>query len=342
MFSIVRDLEGLLSQNPSLRSILSSSISEAEISDVKDLSSYYDFLDECVRWIPIFKDRREFYSKLAQFYSFLSGPVGDILQNDLLFSKWLLKFFQTWGDFLETKESTNYLGELISDPEFCVSDYVCHSNHWQSFNGFMRRHIKPKKRSFSCCDANNILAFPVDGIYRDVQKIDHSSIIKIDNMRLYLDEILSNTAYKNHFIGGVWVRISMCSSDYQRYAMPSSGVILDQQKIPSIVSFGITKDKDGKVYAAEGGGCQFVQDRGILVFNHHYMGLVALIPISLVQVASVVFTSEIGSSLSGGDELGYFESGGADLIMLCSNSNINIVAEKGKHHKQGTRMAFLA
>ena len=50
----------------------------------------------------------------------------------------------------------------------------------------------------------------------------------------------------------------------------------------------------------------------------------------------------IGSSLGAGDELGYFESGGADLIMLCSNGNVNIVAEKDKHHNQGNKMAFLA
>lgn len=341
MFGVVRDLEELLSQNPKLSALLSSSISEAEISGISDLPSYYNFLDECLRWIPIFKDRREFYSKLAQFYCFLSGSFGAELQNNLLFNNWLLSFFQTWGDFLSTKESSYCLGELVEDPDFYVSDYLGAKDSWHSFNEFMRRQIKPQKRPFTSCNANNILSCPVDGICRNIDKIGHASVIKIDNISLRLDEILSNTAYKDNFMGGVYIHISMCSNDYQRYAMPSNGIILDQQKIPSIVSFGIAKEKGG-IYAAEGDSCQFVQDRGIMIFNNPTIGLIALIPISLVQVASVIFTSEIGSSLGAGDELGYFESGGSDLIMLCSNSNVNIVAEKNKHHNQGNKMAFLA
>lgn len=292
MFGVVRDLEELLSRNPRLGALLSSSISEAEVSGISDLPSYYNFLDECLRWIPTFKDRREFYSKLAQFYCFLSGSFGMELQNNLLFNQWLLSFFQAWGNFLSTKESGYCLGELVGDPEFHVSDCVGANNNWHSFNEFMRRQIKPQKRPFACGNSKNVLSFPVDGICRNFDQIGRASVIKIDNISLRLDEILSNTAYKDNFMDGVYMHISMCSSDYQRYAMPSNGVILDQQKIPSIVSFGIRKEK-GRIYAAEGDSCQFVQDRGIIIFNNPTIGLIALIPISLVQVASVVFTSEI-------------------------------------------------
>lgn len=314
---------------------------EVKVKGVNDLSSYFDFLNQCVCLIPVFKDCQAFYNKLIQFYWFLSGPSGSILQNDPMFSAWVLKFLQTWGEFLATKSSASFVTKLIEEHDFSMSDYLC-SGSWQSFNHFMRRRVKPNKRSFICGGDANILSFPIDGIFKGMQKIDSSSVIKIDNVKLNVNDIISNTSYKNYFVGGVLAWISSYPSDYQRYVMPSNGTILDQQKIPSILSFDIKQDQHGKVCAVEGGSYQFVQDRNLIVFNNNNFGFIAMVPMALVQLASVVLTSEVGSSLNAGDELGYYESGGADLLMFFSSSKIKFIAEVGKHYKQGEGMAILS
>jgi phosphatidylserine decarboxylase len=91
--------------------------------------------------------------------------------------------------------------------------------------------------------------------------------------------------------------------------------------------------------AVEGMGYQFLQTRGLVVLDSA-IGLVACLPVGMAQVGSVVLTAEVGVELHKGEELGYFQFGGSDFIMVFEDqSQVHIGAAKEQHFLQGEAFA---
>ena len=96
-----------------------------------------------------------------------------------------------------------------------------------------------------------------------------------------------------------------------------------------------------RTFAAEDGtGYQFAQTRGLIVLETP-IGLVAVLPIGMCQVSSVVMTAEVGKILRKGEEFAYFQFGGSDHIMLFEAAcNVNITAQPNTHYNQGACIGY--
>jgi phosphatidylserine decarboxylase len=67
------------------------------------------------------------------------------------------------------------------------------------------------------------------------------------------------------------------------------------------------------------------------------IGLVACIPMGMAQVSSVVITAEVGKALHKGEELGYFQFGGSDFILIFERaSNMQLITKQNVHYNQGS------
>ena len=70
------------------------------------------------------------------------------------------------------------------------------------------------------------------------------------------------------------------------------------------------------------------------------IGLVAVLPMGMAQVSSVVITAEVGVTLRKGEEISYFQFGGSDIVLVFeARSNVSITANVGTHYKVGNRIA---
>jgi phosphatidylserine decarboxylase len=88
--------------------------------------------------------------------------------------------------------------------------------------------------------------------------------------------------------------------------------------------------------ALDGTGYQFVQTRGLVVIDSP-IGLVACLPMGMAQVSSVVLTAEVGKVLHKGEELGYFQFGGSDFVMVFQRaSNVQLIGQPNVHYNQGS------
>jgi len=57
----------------------------------------------------------------------------------------------------------------------------------------------------------------------------------------------------------------------------------------------------------------------------------------MAQVSSVVITAEEGGTLQKGEELGYFQFGGSDWVIVFERaSNVQLIAQPNVHYNQGT------
>lgn len=82
-----------------------------------------------------------------------------------------------------------------------------------------------------------------------------------------------------------------------------------------------------------------MQTRGLVVLDSP-IGLVAVLPIGMAQVSSVIVTAEVGQTLRKGEEISYFQFGGSDIVMVFeAASNVSFTAQPGVHYKYGTKVA---
>ena len=69
------------------------------------------------------------------------------------------------------------------------------------------------------------------------------------------------------------------------------------------------------------------------------IGLVAVLPIGMAQVSSVVLSVKKGDWVEKGQEISYFQLGGSDIVMVFQkDANVKLDQEKDTHYKFGSRI----
>ncbi len=113
---------------------------------------------------------------------------------------------------------------------------------------------------------------------------------------------------------------------------------MDLVAVPDKVNPATNQVEAWRATAPDQAGYEFMQTRGLIVLETKY-GYVAILPIAMPQVSSVVVTAEEGVALKKGDEISYFQFGGSDIVYLFSaNMNVSMSAHKGTHYKVGTKI----
>ena len=87
-------------------------------------------------------------------------------------------------------------------------------------------------------------------------------------------------------------------------------------------------------------GYQFVQARALVVLDTG-KGLVAVVPVGMAVVSSVVVTAEVGVGLRKGEEIGYFQFGGSDMVVLFEGVGVDMSEMVGRHYRMGEEIGRL-
>lgn len=122
----------------------------------------------------------------------------------------------------------------------------------------------------------------------------------------------------DRFAKGVFTHSALRTFDYHRWHAPVAGTVIEARLIRGQAYPDVTTIEHGgekRLAAVEGTGYQFIQMRG-LVMLETASGLVACLPVGMAQVSSVVITAEVGKTLRKGEEMGYFQFGGSDFVMV--------------------------
>ena len=167
-------------------------------------------------------------------------------------------------------------------------------------------------------------------------------------LRWSIGALLADSAYADRFAGGLFMHSALRTFDYHRFHAPVPGRVveskliagqawLDVEAVPAIV--------DGRsinvLHAIEGTGYQFVQNRGLVVIDSPH-GLVACLPVGMGHVSSVVLTAAVGATLHKGEELGYFQFGGSDFVMVFERGcQLELTCRSDVHGVQGAAIGSL-
>jgi len=282
-------------------------------------------------------------------------------------SLWMIDFANAWGAYLDTPASAEHVLSFKNDPWFNWDDYMPPpasyltnpDDDWKAyrtFNQFFARHVKPGMRPIAGLTDDSVIVSPADSTFVGWWQISNRSEIfvhetepklHVKGLQWSIEQLLRGSEYADRFKGGIFAHFFLNSFDYHRWHAPVGGKVLESRVIQGQVFLDVQTqeviiEEDGvqrtvnALNALDGTGYQFVQTRGLIIIDSP-IGLVACLPMGMAQVSSVVITAEPGVTLHKGEELGYFQFGGSDFVLVFERaSNVDITWQEGVHKQQGT------
>jgi phosphatidylserine decarboxylase len=337
------------------------------IGNIRTIDEYLDWINKLLYWIPSENfTGKNVYDYLCAFYFILDQEPVLSLQNKIIpqdipgpltpLSKWMVDYAKAMGSFLDTEGSLTPESEksFYDSPNYNMNDYIRPHGGWKTFNQFFARNFKPGYRPVAAIDDPSVIVSPADSTFAGQWEIRPDSHVTVKGLHWKISELMEGSPYKDRFTNGMFMHAFLNTTDYHRQHAPVDGKVLEVRFIPGQVyleveAVPVGKDENGLMVhhlspkrtfdAPDSAGYQFAQARGLVVLDSP-IGLVAVLPIGMAQVSSVIITAEEGVTLRKGEEISYFQFGGSDIIVLFeSASNVSFNAQPGVHYKVGTRLA---
>jgi phosphatidylserine decarboxylase len=207
--------------------------------------------------------------------------------------------------------------------------------------------------------------------------------IVVKHIEWAIDELLHDSEYASAFQGGILCHSFLNTYDYHRLHTSVAGKVLEAKFIPGQVYLEVNLAEQGEVDAngdlaravipqryldaEDSTGYQFVQCRGLLVLESS-IGKVAILPMGMAQVSSVVFVTPkaeghrpialtpeekkgldyqqqvdlvnrkirdalVGKHLAKGEMFSFFQFGGSDCVMVFERrANVDVTAKANVHY----------
>ncbi len=336
-----------------------------ELADINNLQDYLEWINDFIQWVPTEdKPGSEINNYLSKFYFILDqSPVLE-LQNKIVpsakapdltpLSAWMVQYAQAMGEFLDTPESLTpkSLKSFFDSPSYNMGDYILPHGGWKTFNQFFARNFKPGRRPIAAVSDPKVIVSPADSTFAGRWEIRSNSGVTVKNLHWSIEELLEGSPYKDRFANGLFMHAYLGPNDYHRQHAPVGGTVVEARVIPGQVYLEVNAepipdDPGGRhrlkprrsFDTPDHAGYQFAQSRGLIVLETA-IGLVAVLPIGMCQVSSVILTAEKGVTLRKGEEMSYFQFGGSDIIVLFeAKSNVSFTAQLGVHYQMGAKIA---
>ncbi|EFY86616.1 hypothetical protein J3458_019586 [Metarhizium acridum] len=288
-------------------------------------------------------------------------------------SYWLVNYAQQLGSFLDRPESltTQTLDTFYNNPNYNAEadQWLEPRGGWKSFNQFFARHLKPGSRPISEPDNPKVVVMPADSTFDGWADIKDGVVnlpggtdeVKLKGISWKISDLLQDSDYKDEFRNGVFMHSFLSTHDYHREHACVGGRVLDVKNIQGQVYLEVDASPERKrglvpirplplprrgkgrgIIPPDRAGYQWCQTRGLIVIDGGDIGLVAILPIGMAQVSSVVMTAQVGSTLAKGDEISYFQFGGSDIVVVFQKKVKFLDAPLGQHFKMGQKIATFA
>ena len=332
---------GLLTKYPDLRTALEKELQRAAIENphldtnpvwtIEDWCAYVERFARRMPWqtMDIGEDA-SFFRRIDQNIGYFYFLLGD-LQYEPHVAQWLKAYNIAWGEWLSSPESWNdeYYQLALSDPLFELASGRYESpDNWHSWNDFFARRLNNTLHLTPCT-----FIAPCDG------EITFSPV-KTASIANWLD-LLGDSPYREVFVGGETTHIVLDVFDYHRFHMPCDGTVLECQTIQGIHAGGgvIIWDEEQGRYRYDQCGVtdfQMLETRGVLIIETPAYGKIAIVPVGVQQVSSVIWTfnhtpytiHHTPLMLRQGDELGKFLFGGSDSFSSSNPAALRILLSR--------------
>jgi phosphatidylserine decarboxylase len=236
---------------------------------------------------------------------------------------------------LDTTESfgEDVLRSFIEDaPEYTIGESMVDGrpnmpSGWLTFNQFFARELNAGLRPVADPSSNLTVTSPADCRFQHAYEVGADSAIPATTIKQThrygnIEQLLDGSRHAGAFAGGTFCHYMLPPSAYHRFHVPVSGVIDESFVIDGRVFMQVDLE-DHELVSRDSAksGYEFSQTRGALTIDTSRspegdIGIVGVVPVGMSHVASVVLTAVEGTTARKGDEFGYFQFGGSDIILL--------------------------
>ena len=308
----------------------------------KNINDLYLFLNEWFYFLPNTHNGLDKILKFTFLYYKNIDGMNFVLKEPGL--SWANSFIEERGKFMDSPESSKIIGEWLADNSLGNDDFVLPIDGFKTFNEFFTRDLKPGTRPIDDIKDNAVLVSPADGIINMIAnelELD-TEIPTKGRMTMSLNQLLDNSKFAKRFVGGSAMAVFLMPDNYHHYHSPISGEIVESNEDVGERLFGMPDMLD----MINNGNPGYNKDYSVLEnFRHGYFliqtkdyGLIAMIPIGLQTVGSVVFedkyrniTIENPKIIYKGEKLGHFAYGGSTVLLIFEKGKLNsITVEQGQ------------
>ncbi|NKI33038.1 phosphatidylserine decarboxylase [Croceivirga thetidis] len=308
----------------------------------KNVEDLYSFLNE---WFYFLPNTHNGLDRILKFtFLYYKNPEGMkfVLSEPGL--SWTNVFIEERGKFMDSPESAKIIAEWLADNSLKNEDFVFPERGFNSFNEFFTRDLKPGTRPIDDATDESILVSPADGIINMIAnelELD-TEIPTKGRMTMSLNSLLDNSKYAENFIGGSALAIFLMPDNYHHYHSPTTGKIVESNESVGNRLFGMPNMLD----MINNGNVAYNKDYSVFEdFKHGYFiietdhyGYIAMIPIGLQTVGSVVFEDDFKKIHSDnpkriykGEKLGHFEYGGSTVLLIFEKGKLSsLTVEQGQ------------
>jgi phosphatidylserine decarboxylase len=233
---------------------------------------------------------------------------------------------------------------------------------WTTFNEFFARHVLPGRRPIDAPHDHHVIISPADSAFDGSWDIDanasvdfEGNVVSSKGLTWSITELLKDSKYGPTFAGGKFAHAFLSPANYHRQHAPVAGVVKEvklvhgQCYLQVIAQSDDTADEPGRSKlgmirkwrhdpahgapnesfdAPDSPGYQFLQSRGVVIIENPVLGLVAVLPMGMAQVSSVVLKCKENQTLRKGDEISHFQFGGSDIVLVFQkHANVTFTAK---------------
>ncbi|KAF3056551.1 Phosphatidylserine decarboxylase proenzyme 2 [Daldinia childiae] len=265
-------------------------------------------------------------------------------------SYWQVVYARALGSFLSTKESTSKIWTFYENPLYNQESKLWQdppepNNEWASFNQFFSRKWKDIDIARPLDQKENVIVSAADSKFGEDLPVEDGTVT-IKGFYWTIKKLVQGSvdfnvvSFMHAFLG---------PTDYHRQHAPVSGRVVEAKVIQELVYLQVTDDpnhtglapdrgllvkkpflgkkRPGDLTAGRGHdfyditapdepGYQWCQTRGVIVIETENHGKVAVLPIGMAQVSSVVLTVKENDVVEKGQEISYFQFGGSDIVLI--------------------------
>jgi phosphatidylserine decarboxylase len=285
-------------------------------------------------------DEFVYITKLAWFY--YKNEFGQQIVGKDPGLSWSKDFVAARGKFMDSKESTTTIPQWIADPSIEIGQYIVPPDGFQSFNEFFVRDLKPGTRMVASPTDDSVMVAPTDCVLNMIDPLTTEARIPTKlNQKLNVKELLAGSGYAKYFENGTAISCILLPNTYHHYHAVVSGKVVESREDVAGAYWGI-KDFPGFINSGNIGYGQSYSvfehfRRGYFVIETNGYGYVAMIPVGLDSIGSVVFedkwkkvTPANPVPVYKGEKLGHFAYGGSLVITLIEQGISSITIPQGQ------------
>jgi phosphatidylserine decarboxylase len=303
----------------------------------KQFSDLVVFLNKWATFLPVIHGSEDnglmFIEEFLYFY--YQNPYGVKFVQTSPGKEILQDFVKQRGAYMDSEESAAEVAGWLADDRIEKEDYnlpdsTAADGGFKSFNEFFARTLKDQEgsRPQTMPERDYVIAAPTDCIINSIPMKITDADTKIPtkgNQALNIIEMLDNSKYAEKFIGGTALSCILMPNTYHHYHSPVDGKVVEAKVIEDAY-FGYD---NFPYWIAHGNvgykGTDFSQfenfQRGYFIIDTGKYGNVAVIPVGLNTISSIVFDERFKNlddpvSVKRGDHLGHFLYGGSLVIII--------------------------